>query len=85
MRRLREVLALAEADRQALERERAPILRQWTCGDIKITVDAALRVMIVTADRHAVVANVDELIGALAKAREFVTEAEQVVAAALIG
>ncbi|HEY2506645.1 MAG TPA: hypothetical protein VGI58_09010 [Streptosporangiaceae bacterium] len=84
MRKLKEVLALAEADRQAREREQAPILRQWTCGEIEVTVDAALRIVIVTADPYALVASADDLIAALRQAREFVSEAERVVAAALI-
>lgn len=85
MRKLKDVPALAESDRQARERESAPILHQWTCGDVKVTVDAALRIMVVTSDAHAVVADVAELIGALSTAREFAAEAEQVVAAALLG
>jgi hypothetical protein len=84
MRKLEQVLAIADGDRRM--HRPAARLREWRCGNVTVTVavDAALSVVVQVSGPEAAVGDVAGLIAALSKAEYLAACAEQDTAAALI-
>jgi hypothetical protein len=82
LERVQAQVATYEADLVRLQP--SPVLRTWDCGEIKVCVDAALRVRMLTTDAFAVVGELDGLAEALYAAEAYAEEAANVVRQSLL-